>query len=64
MALWSRSALAASFLRRREPPDRQLLTGPVVAALILLVARWSGRSWTEIGLTFRGAAVGGRGACC
>lgn len=49
--------LLAAFLlvRRREPPNWQVLTGPLFAALILLVARWSTRSWTEVGLSFRGA---------
>jgi membrane protease YdiL (CAAX protease family) len=57
MALVLTVLLLATFflVRRREPPNWQLLTGPVFAALILLVARWSGRSWAEIGLSLRGA---------
>src|SRR4051812_42699316 len=46
---------AVHTLRRVEAPAAQLATGPAAAALILLVARCSARSWTEVGLTTRGA---------
>jgi membrane protease YdiL (CAAX protease family) len=61
MPIWSGLLLTVLFLaafvvvRRHEPPAWQLATGPATAAVILLVARGSGRSWTEIGVTARGA---------
>jgi uncharacterized protein len=61
MPLWSGLLLtvvllaAVHTLRRVEAPAAQLATGPAAAALILLVARSSAGSWTEVGLTTRGA---------
>jgi membrane protease YdiL (CAAX protease family) len=61
MPLWSGLLLTVALLaavhtlRRVEAPAAQLATGPAAAALILLVARCSARSWTEVGLTTRGA---------